>query len=147
MVKTEEKEVSDEKKESNGKALLKASKERNKKTAQLLDSIREQSKKIDKSNKDKLDKNQSLKLSRDEWKPEFLDSDKLKSISVNLEKNTLSLNMNNGFILAVMSRVYEVDFNSIKNQLQNTSEMIVFNSIISKEIKNKPAPFLKGICA
>lgn len=116
-----------------------------KKTEQILKNIRDESRNIDITNKEKLDKNQSLKLSKDEFKTDFLNSAYVKSISINNEKNTASLNLYNGYVMAIMGNIYKANFSDIKNNLKTTSEMIVFNRMVGSELKNNSKPFIDSL--
>jgi len=118
---------------------------RQEKTERLYSKIKADSKQIDITSKDRADKNQSLKLAKSEFKPLFLDSDKISRITINNETNSINLNLYNGFILAVMSNIYDVDFNNLKGRLQTTSEFICFNRIISAELKNNQKPFMTAL--
>lgn len=114
-------------------------------TEQLLKTIQEKSKKIDTSNKEKLNKNLSLKIDKDSFKSDFLKSDNVKRITINNESNTASLNLYNHFVMAVMGDLYKSDFGQLKNSLTKTSEMIVFNSMVNEELNKTPEPFLKAL--
>jgi len=118
---------------------------RQEKTERLYSKIKADSKQIDITSKDRADKNQSLKLAKSEFKPLFLDSDKISRITINNETNSINLNLYNGFILAVMSNIYDVDFNALKSRLISTSEFICFNRIISAELKNNQKPFMTAL--
>lgn len=119
--------------------------ENSKKIELLHKQIVTESKQIDLNSREKSNKNISIKLPKSDFTPAFLESENIKSVSINNETNSLSLNLYNGFILSVMTKVYDVDFVDLKSRLKATSEFIVFNRLISKEIKNNQKPFLSAL--
>jgi hypothetical protein len=114
-------------------------------TEKVLSEIKTESEKVNIRNLKKLDANQSLKLSCDGFNSSYIGNAHIKSISINNESNTLSLNLYNGFILSVMSDIYKADFPYIKGRLDNVAYMMVFNALISKELRENPKPFLTAL--
>lgn len=115
------------------------------KTENLLSEIRKQALTYDVTQKDKLDKNVSLKVAKSDFKASWLNSGVIARMTIDNMKNTIAINMTNGYIMAIMTKVYNADFNSIKSALKTTSEYCVFNGIISKELRENQKPFLNGL--
>jgi hypothetical protein len=114
-------------------------------TKELIETIKTESKKIDITQKEKTNKNHSLQIPKDDFKKNIAFSQNVKTCTINNETNTISLNLYNGFVCMVMSDLHKSDFNTIRNSLNSTSEYIVFNRLIAKEIKNNPIEFLNRL--
>ena len=117
----------------------------NKGVKELVQSIRENAKKLDKREYEKLDKNQSLKLNLEQWQSQFVENANIKSISISNEKNTISLNLYNSFVMGVMGEIYKVNMTDVKRELSGVAEYMYFNRMLSKEVKNNTEAFLKRL--
>ena len=74
-----------------------------------------------------------------------LDSGKIESVNIKPLDNKVTLKLNNGFVDQQFNKLYDIDINQIKSNLNNAYEMMSFNSLIYSELKNNIATFLKAL--
>lgn len=117
------------------------------KTEKLLKTIRESAKEINGQQKEKTNRNISLRVTK-EWLKENMSktfSEKVKTVSINNESGTVSINLLNGFVLSVVGKLYNANMSYIKDNLKTVSEYMAFNRILSTEIKENAEAFLKEL--